>query len=251
MDEPIPTGHGIGNEPQLRKRSLQPDPTEERAANTLASEERGDDPAGHMADQSVHDEAHTLYTTTGVTEGGWATWFAQKRASVSALQSWSVVLLCALVSGPLAVIGTFLAREEWYLAMVFYGPAIEEVLKIGLLAILVETRPYLLRGTTQIRLIAYTSALSFATVENLLYIHVYLDDPTPSLILWRWSVCTGLHFIATAIAVEGLVRTWGRSLATGMRPTLDGAYRWLFIAIGVHAAYNLTVMLMEMSGYAF
>ena len=137
------------------------------------------------------------------------------------------------------------------LAIVVFSPTLEEALKIGLLAIVIETRPYLLRSVWQVRLVALFSALSFAIVENLLYVGVYLDDPSEGLVAWRWTVCTGMHVVATAIAAEGLVRVWRWTDETFERPTLERAYRWLFFAIFVHGSYNLAAVLLEASGYAF
>jgi len=250
MDDSIPTGHRVDDEPHLRRRSFRRDPSEEVAAEVLADERIYGDPTGHLAEQSVHEEAHTLYTT-GETEGGWSVWLDRKRAEVGALDSWCVVLFCALVSGPLAVIGALFSQGGHPLALVVYGPAIEEVLKIALLAVLVETRPYLVRSALQIRLVAYASALAFALVENLLYLNVYVDDPSPGLVFWCWSACTGLHLFATAIAVEGLVGSWRRSMERRTRPTLDGAYSWLGAAIVVHGLYNLAVFLLESSGFTY
>ena len=249
MDDPIPTGHRIGDEPHLGRRSFRRDSTEELAAEVLADESLHGDPTGHLAEQSVHEEAHTLHATRA-TEGGWALWLDRKRAEVGALDSWCVVLFFALVSGPLAVVESLFTWSAHPLALLVLGPATEEVLKVALLAVLVETRPYLLRSALQIRVVALSSALAFALVENLLYLNVHIDDPSPELVLWRWSACTGLHLFATALAVEGLVGSWRRSMERRPRPTLDGAYGWLGAAIAVHGLYNLAVFLLERSGFA-
>lgn len=251
----IPIGHGLEGEPHLRQRAFRKDPSEERAAEVLAGEEGRGDPTGHLAEQSVHEEVHTLYTVTGETEGGWSAWYQERRARTRASESWGIVLFCALLSGPLALVGSLFPHgdlpSEWgaFGAAVLFGPAIEEVLKVALLAILIETRSYLIRGPFQIRLVAYASALVFATVENVIYLELYLDAPSEAIAAWRMGVCTALHLIATAIAAEGLVRAWRRSTQSGSRPALDGAFAWLAAAIALHATYNLVAFGLEAAGF--
>jgi len=249
MDEP---GHGIREEPHLRgDREHRLDPSERLAERILAAEARFDDPSGHEASQSVYDEVHPLHTMTGKTEGGWAEWYRSLRQAVTPLESWATMLLVALCSGPLAIVGAFLSHQDGPFSTIVFVPAAEELLKVGLLAILLETRPYLVRSAWQLRLVAVSSALGFATVENLLYLHVYLSNPSEGLVLWRWTVCTGMHVLATSVAAEGLVRSWRRTERTGRRPSLDHAYRWLVLAVLVHGSYNLVATLLELAHFEF
>ena len=247
MDEWIPTDHGIENEPQLQQPgSFRADPTEQDAAETLHAERTADDPTGRAASQSVHEEVHTLYSAGAPKGTSWGAWYTAMCAGVSFEKSIVAIALVALLGGPFAIVGAFLANVEGILSTVVFGPTIEEVLKIGLLAILVETRPYLLLSSIQIRVAAVLSAFTFAAVENLLYINIYIDDPPDSLVLWRWTVCIALHVAATSIAAEGLVRAWNRSRETLKRPTLDHSYAWLFYAIVLHGAYNFAATAWEL-----
>jgi len=249
MNEWIPTDHGFENEPQLKQPgSFRADSTEQEAAERLRDERTADDPTGRAASQSVHEEVHTLYSVGAPKGTSWGAWETAMRAGVTFEKSALAIVLVALLGGPFAIIGAFLANVEGLLSTVVFGPTVEEVLKIGLLAILVETRPYLLSSSLQIRFAAFLSAFTFAAVENLLYIHVYIADPPDSLVLWRWTVCVALHVAATSIAAQGLVRAWTRSRETQKRPTLDHAYAWLFYAILLHAAYNFAVTVWELGG---
>ncbi len=285
MDGEIPTGHGIEDEPQFRAGRHAPDPSELEAERTL---EREASAGGHDRDEalaSVFEESHSFLYRTGPSSAVferdvmcahcgrdlygevrglpcptcgheparvWRDWYERRRAGVAAWQSWMLFALVALFSGPLAIIGTLISGHGGgILRSTVFGPTIEEMLKIGVLAFLVETRPYLLRGAWQIRVAALASALAFATIENLVYIFWYLDDPSRSLVLWRWSVCTSLHVVATCIAAQGIVRVYTRSHRTLARPDLAHGFRWLVAAIALHALYNAVVLGMEAAGHAF
>ncbi len=248
MDEWIPTDHGIENEPvHQRPGTFRSDPTEELAAETLEEEAVPVDTTGRAPSQSVHEEVHTLHAAREKRGQSWGEWYLAMRAQTSRDKSIVAVVLIALLGGPLAILGTFWANIDSVISTIIFSPTIEEVMKIGLLALIVETRPYLILGPLQIRFAAFLSALAFAGVENLLYVFVYLDDPSDGLVLWRWTVCVLLHVVASSIAAEGLVRAWNRSRETLKRPTLDHAYRWLFFAIAVHGAYNLAVTVWELA----
>lgn len=285
MDGEPPTGHGIENEPQYRPGRRANDASEVEAERTLQREATA---GGHDRDEalaSVFEESHSfLYRTRneprvfdrdvmcarcgrdlyGEVRGlpcpscgheparVWKDWYERRRAGVAAWQSWMLFALIAVFSGPLAIVGTLISGHgSGILRSTVIGPTIEEMLKVGVLAFLVETRPYLLRGASQIRIAAVASALAFATIENLLYVFWYLDAPSQSLILWRWSVCTSLHVVATCIAAEGVVRVYSRSHRTLSRPDLSHGFRWLVAAIGLHGLYNAVVTTMEASGHAF
>ena len=73
-----------------------------------------------------------------------------------------------------------------FFTAVALAPPLEETLKIAAVAICLERWPYLFRSPVQIFLGVLASAAVFSTVENLLYIHVYVDDLTPSYSQWRF-----------------------------------------------------------------
>lgn len=242
MEPPLPHGHGVGDEPHLRGEAER-DPSEEVADALLRREAARPDPVGHEVQQSVYEEVHPLWSVRDSDGERWGDWYLRMRSSVTVGRSWAATLVVALVSGPFAVLGAFLETRDSALAAVVFAPTVEEVVKIGVLAILVETRPYLVSSALQIRVVALLSALAFATLENLLYLRVYVPDPSAELTLWRWTVCTALHLTATGLAAQGLVGAWRRTQTELRRPSLDRAFGWLVAAILVHAAYNLAVTL--------
>ncbi len=180
-------------------------------------------------------------------------WLAAMRAKRTASQAWLMTLLAAVVGGPLAVALVFASMWADYglAAIVLFGPVAEEVLKVGAVMMIVETRPYLFTARSQIVVAALASALGFATIENLLYLNVYISDPSPMLIAWRWTICTALHVGCTAIATLGVVRVWQRTVTQGRSPDLVPALRWLVLAIVVHGAYNAMSVVLPFAGFYF
>ena len=287
MDGDIPTGHGVEDEPHFGPGSGERDDSDEKAAETLQREAAAGGRDAQEAMHSVFEESHSfLYRETkpgdapvferdvhcarcgrdlyGEVRGApcpscgheparvWRDWYERRRSEVSVAQSWMLIVLVGVFSGPLAILGTFVTGHgSGVLRFAVFGPTIEEMLKVGFVAILVETRPYLLRSAAQIRLAAIAAALAFATVENFLYIFWYLDDPTETIIRWRWSICTALHVIATMIAAEGISRVWSHAHRSLVRPEMGRAFRWLVAAIVVHGSYNAGVFMMERSGFEF
>ena len=82
----------------------------------------------------------------------------------------------------------------------------------------------------------------FATIENLVYIHLYARlggvADVARLAEFRWAVCTPLHVGCSLIASVGLMRAWVRHQAAGRPLELSDAFGWFALAIGVHGLYN-------------
>jgi len=227
--------------------------------NAGAFETDKDDAA--RIDQSIWDEAglSTAAPHLPRTQGDdFATWVRLKQAQTTWLMSWAVTWGVAVLAGPWGVFAAFADmffqnQVGWsnIVAMVLFGPAIEEVVKVALLAYVVERRPYLLKSWVQVLLCALAGGASFAAIENVLYLHVYVASPTPQLVAWRWSACVALHSGCSLIAGVGLLRVWARIWPKGARPELLGAYPFTLAAIAVHGAYNLTMIALELNGKTF
>ncbi len=229
------------------------------AVHALAQTPRG---AHHQCAGCQHDLAGTLPGTPCPACGlvsfvgpsdpmrmGSRQYLDTKRGQTSAAVSWGAIVGVALASGPLSVIGTLTNGLGGGIIGPFVtGPAIEEVMKIGLAAVLVETRPWLIRSRLQIHLMALLSALVFAAIENVLYIHVYLDHPSPELIHWRWTVCVMLHVLCTQISALGLSRVWHKSLQQGQFPGWRLMAPFILAGIVTHALYNISVTVLELLG---
>lgn len=148
----------------------------------------------------------------------------------------------ALLSGLFAIVSAVLRQLTIgmpdILAAVMVAPPVEEILKIAIPIMVLEHRAHWLSRGKDLILFAIGSALVFSVVENLLYMFVYLENPSAELLLWRWTACTTMHVAATGLSGVGLMRAYERGLRTGQKPRFAWEWRWLIGAIAVHMAYN-------------
>jgi RsiW-degrading membrane proteinase PrsW (M82 family) len=175
--------------------------------------------------------------------------YAERFASADPARLWPWMLLVALLGGPVAVASAFLAAGEaspfMILNTVVISPLVEELAKNLPCLWLCERRPWLLPGRTAIVFAAAMAGLSFAALENVLYLEVYLDNPTPRLVQWRWTVCVALHVGCAMIGSLGIARAWSEARATGRRGRVETMRGPLLVAAALHGAYNLAAMVME------
>lgn len=243
--------HSIHNEPHRRKESFESDPSEEHA------EDPEDEQSERLeAQQSVWSEPSLSRTLTGVpdTPAPYQTWLEENRKQTTSFQSWRNTIIIALLSAPWAVLGAFYGGgKTWFavLSAVVFAPFVEELMKVGIALYTIETRPFWFQSPLQIIVCALGGGLGFAVIENLIYFHVYLADPSLFLVYWRWTVCVALHMGCSLIASMGLIRIW-RDLWKHKYPArIHLGFPYLTAAVLVHAAYNLTAFLMEYAGVQF
>lgn len=204
---------------------------------------------GHPCPECGHKE---LYRPAPRGAVGYESWVRERIAGATDSKAWKVALVLALAGGPFAVIaalfgtepGGFLAGRAVILAVLF-GPVMEETMKIASAALCIETRPYLFRRPQQIYVATGGAALLFAAIENVIYLNVYISNPSMDIILWRWTVCVALHLGCTLVATRGLVEVWRRSVTECRRPRLGLGFSALVTAIIIHAAYNASVTAVE------
>jgi predicted RNA-binding Zn-ribbon protein involved in translation (DUF1610 family) len=206
-------------------------------------------PTHHPCPECGHKE---LYRPAPATARGYQAWLRTRIEQTTPATARRTALLIALVGGLWAVLGAFLSPDPGvfgahlgFMAIVF-GPAVEEMMKIGAAAVIVETRPYLFKRVEQLQVATAGSALGFAVVENLLYLNVYMSDPPPFFVIWRWTVCVALHLGCTMIATRGLVMVWSRAVSELRPPTMTHILRSLTVAIVVHGAYNAAMIAWEL-----
>lgn len=155
---------------------------------------------------------------------------------------YTTLVAVALLGGVAAVLGAIAAQLSAGLggavAAVAVAPPVEEVAKVAPVAALMWFRPQLVpKSKAAVVLTAVVSGLVFAAIENLLYLHVYIPDPSMELIAWRQVFGPAIHGGCSLLAGIGLVRTPIKQLL--VRPN-----RWLVAAIVIHAAYNLTMTML-------
>lgn len=207
-----------------------------------------------LAEHSVWDEPATstqlLSGADAMDDSNAVTWFRyyQKQAATTpALVTWLVTGLIVLLAGPLAILGAIINGfgGDAFLMLVFFGPTIEEVLKIALPLWVVEKRPWLFSNHFQILLCGLGAGLAFAVIENLIYLNLYFPNASPPLIAWRWSVCVALHTGCSAIAAGGLIQVRRGMLRRGHQPHLYDGGRWIIAAIVIHGIYNLFAIFLS------
>lgn len=214
--------------------------------------------ADHVSeDQSVWDEPGLSRELAGeVPKEGltWYRWYLDQVAATSVAWSWGTTLGVAVVGGIFAIVGTLVQQSMsagQIMAVTVVGPTIEEVMKIALPLWLVEKRPWLYQNAGQILICAMASGLVFAAVENVLYLKVYINNPSAGLIQWRWTICVLLHSGCSTVAGIGAWKIWSRFQKEGRAPVLADGAPWIVAAIVLHGLYNGTVTLLQFGGLDF
>ncbi len=249
----------VFNEPHLRENRFEADASESKARRTLEQTRQADQREDERIEHTVWDEpslSDELGSTAGEREDTYANWLKRRREQTTATRSWLVTAGLILLSGPWALVGAFLAvgvapemAATQLMMIVVLGPLTEELMKIAAALYVVEKRPFLFRSPLQIMMAVLAGGLVFAVVENLLYQYVYIREPSPELIHWRWTVCILLHVGCSCIAGLGLVRIWRGVWREGKRPVLARAYPYILAAVLVHGVYNVFAVLMSMTKY--
>lgn len=286
-----PHDHGIEHEPHFNGHGSNPhtDPSESKADRTLGNRKHkpgNDERAGHSvfdepgifpddsAMQAVIDRdwycTHCGYNRRGgrlsescpecgrmdftppaaLDKSGYARWLHERIEKTTEWQSWLTVLAITLAGGLFAIAGA-LCTEGGPMMLIVFGPVTEEVMKVAAAAIVVETKPYLIKRSGQLFAATLTSAAVFAVIENVLYLNVYIPNPSPNIVAWRWVICTAMHMTTAGIATVGVARVWERTCSQLRKPTLPIELQWLVLAIVIHGSYNALAVVLELSNWGF
>lgn len=236
----------IDAEPWLKQVFFQPDPSDK----PRFSDHRRPIDLEDLAENSVWDEPATNHSLTGPPDPYSVTWFGYYLTQVAKTpisMTWLVTLLILIAAGPLAIVGTLITgsgRNAW-LMFVVMGPTIEEILKIALPLWVVEKKPWLFSNSLQILLCGVVAGLMFAVIENLIYLYVYVPDPSDLLVIWRWTVCVVLHTGCSMIAALGVIAIRRGMLERESRPQLSDGSKWIVAAIVIHGSYNFIAILID------
>lgn len=207
-------------------------------------------------EHSVWDEPTLSRDLAGSTAGAadqltYAHWLDDGRARWGFARSWGLALLVALAAGPWAVAGALFNSGQSFsgtLMLIVFGPVTEELMKIAGVILVIEKWPFAFRSSIQVILCSVAGGLAFAAIENLLYLFVYVENPTPQLVLWRWTVCVALHTVCSFIAGLGAVRVWRRVWTDRAPPRLALAFPFIVAATVTHGLYNASAYVLELSG---
>ena len=224
---------GIENEPALAPG---------RGDEPIHWEATGEEPALRWTDRSDLPTFRSIYE--------------ERSHATSPSQQWRAVLLATLVAGPFAILGAFMgaggtASLAIVLVVATLGPLAEEMLKASGALYLVEQKPWLVPGSWVLPLITLAAGLVFAVIENLVYLNIYIPDPTPEIVRWRWIAGPLLHGGASLIAGFGIRRMWMITHRDRTAPRLRHAAPYLIAAVVVHGLYNLLVTVLELTEVIF
>ncbi len=188
--------------------------------------------------------------------GGFGPYLKQRIEQTPSGTQWLVFLIALATGGILSVLGSLFGQlildsDVGLVAYAVTTPIYEEFMKVIFILMLIELRPWVFKHAWAIWVAAIGSAATFATLENLLYLNVYIPNPTPGIILWRWTVCSALHLGCTTTVTFGLIRMWRSSITRLRPPAVSDAYPFIVAAIVVHGTYNGIVLLAEVFGLSF
>jgi hypothetical protein len=207
-------------------------------------------------DHSVWDEPGLSRSLSGEAPDHAVTWFiyfTQMRESTTAITSWLITILIAIIGGPLAILGTLIegTTQSGLLTVIAIGPTIEEIMKVALPLWIVEKRPWLFRSSPQILICCFASGLAFAAVENVIYLRFYIPNPSVSIAQWRWTICVLLHSSCSLLAGVGVMRMWKSFQAEKTAPQMSHAGTAMLSAIILHGSYNAMATMLETVGFEF
>ncbi len=241
-------GDSVFDEPHLR-------PFRRATSSRPGTEPEVDEPAAEPSPsgEAVWDEPHIAHVLPPKRRPESYRHLWEERArQVSPLQRLAFFLVITTLSGPVAVVTTFVehavvglgALLVMFLGAVLVAPVIEEATKPMLVALAVESRPHLFRRPAEIVLCCAVSGFSFAFLENLLYLNVYIPNPPRALVIWRWTVCVLLHVGCTSLTGYGLSREWRAAWDEGRKPQVGNAASYMISAAVIHGIYNASAVIL-------
>lgn len=170
----------------------------------------------------------------------------------------TVTIGLALVGGLFAVLGAFIEESRsgaGILLAVVLAPVIEEALKPSGVIWLLEKRPHYLLSPVHVVVLCILGALVFATLENLVYVYVYMPmqdvdaGQTAAFARFRFVICSALHVTCSAILGIGLGRQLVQMRREKLEFDLERSLPFVIAAVALHGAYNFTVYLLERAGW--
>lgn len=248
QEELASSGQGVHDEP-----AIFPDSDAETIRGEWSCERCGSNLVGRIVGEPCPTCGLRQWSRPAPPEAvSYGGWLRERAAHLSPDVGWGIALAAVIVGGGAAIggamIGSFtqmrLTISSFFLTAVI-GPAVEEAMKIATCAMVIEIRPYLFSRRAQIYVATLGAAFVFAAIENVLYLHVYIEEPTELIFLWRWTVCVALHVGCTAVATRGLTRIWHRTMTEYRRPVMAQGFGPLATAIVLHGCYNASALLYQ------
>ena len=210
------------------------------------------EPLEDRIEHSVWDEPGLSHTLSGAPPEGALTyrnWLDHRVSQTTVADTWKYVGLLAAISGPWSILGTMVTQQggtgSFIVLLTIVGPLVEEVMKAAATLWAAEKRPYFFKSSAQILICMVVSGFCFAAIENILYLNVYIPNPTHGLAVWRWTVCVALHTGCAFISGVGIAKMWRQAMQTKTHPQLAIAAPYMMTAFVVHGIYNFSALMME------
>ncbi len=103
-------------------------------------------------------------------------------------------------------------------------------------------RPEILASRLHTAFLAALGGLSFAVVENILYLQFYFPEHTQALVLFRYTAGLSLHVVCSFIFGFGINQKLLASVR-GEARFLEGNRNFFLIPMVIHSLFNITVTL--------
>jgi RsiW-degrading membrane proteinase PrsW (M82 family) len=155
--------------------------------------------------------------------------------------------LLALAGGCFGAFGAFITEtlRANFLGAFIVAPVVEEALKPSAIYLVLAKWPRVLKNQFHIAALAALGGISFATIENLVYLNIYIKHPSPEVVLWRLTVGTALHAVCSFIFGLGLNQKLISSIK-GETKLLSSGKRYFFTAMALHSAYNIAITVLTL-----
>jgi len=121
------------------------------------------------------------------------------------------------------------------------APMIEEAMKPAGVYILLVRWPQLLTSRLFTAFLAALGGLTFAVVENIIYLQVYFPEHTQTLTVFRYTACLTMHVVASFILGFGINQKLMASVR-GEIPLLKGNKKYFFTAMVIHSLFNIVAV---------
>ncbi len=162
-----------------------------------------------------------------------------------------LTILLALVGGLLGILGALVQELQTtltYVLLPFIGaPIIEEALKPSGLYLALLWWPRALRSQLFTAILCALSGLVFGIIESLVYVTLYVEDPSDEFIIFRFSVPLGLHAAASYLVGLGInqrILDW----AAGRTKLPRSSRNFYIAAVTLHGLYNTIAVILSISG---
>jgi RsiW-degrading membrane proteinase PrsW (M82 family) len=154
----------------------------------------------------------------------------------------------AVAGGVFGIMGAFIEEGQAGILVPFAAaPIIEEVLKPSGVYLLLAKWPHLLRSQLHTAVLAALGGVSFAIVENIIYLTIYFPEHSQALVVYRFTSALGMHAVASFILGFGINRRLVASV-WGEVPLLSGNKKFFITAIVLHGVYNIAAAVAQASG---